>query len=120
MSRVSTANTTAPLLQDFRKQETLSAQVRLLYASANVGVGVTILASTILGYLEWGIVPRMVVLWWWIYIILVSVSRYALAQLYRRANLASWRHHQRILRAHWPEPADLRPRQDAAGRGGDE
>jgi len=85
MSRVSTANTTAPLQQDFRKQETLSAQVRLLYASANVGVGVTILASTILGYLEWGIVPRMVVLWWWIYIILVSVSRYALAQLYRRS-----------------------------------
>ena len=85
MSRVSTANTTAPLLQDFRKQETLSAQVRLLYASANVGVGVTIHASTILGYLDWEIVPRMVVLWWWIYIILVSVSRYALAQLYRRS-----------------------------------
>src|SRR5262245_22277002 len=96
MSRVSAANGAAPVQQDFRRQETLSAQVRLLYSNANVGVGVTILAATILGCLEWGIIPRGVVLWWWIYVILVSLSRYALALHYRHASrglseIGKWR-----------------------------
>src|SRR5579864_7760726 len=82
--------------QDSRRLETLTAQVRLLYANANVGVGVTVLAATIVGYLEWGIVSHVVVLWWSIYMILVSVGRSALALRFRRASggfteIGKWR-----------------------------
>ena len=96
MSWISAASDGAPVGLDFRRQQTLSAQVRMLYASANVAFGVTTLASTILGYLEWGIAPRVVVLWCWIYINLVSVARYALARGFRRssggyAEIAKWR-----------------------------
>ena len=40
--------------EDSRRQEILSAQIRLLYANASVGVGVTILAATTLALLQWG------------------------------------------------------------------
>src|ERR1019366_6261755 len=69
---------------DSRRQEILSAQVRLLYANANLGVVVTILAATMLGCLQWGTVPNFVVIGWWLYMTLVSLSRFVLAQRYRR------------------------------------
>src|SRR5579863_5602303 len=72
--------------QDSRRQEMLSAQTRLLYANANVGVGVTILAATIMVCLQWGIVPNSVVLGWWLFLTAVSLARYALAVRYRRAS----------------------------------
>ena len=68
------------------RQEILSAQVRLLYSNVNTGVAVTILASSILARLQWGTVPNFVVLGWWLYMLLVSVSRYALARRYRYAS----------------------------------
>jgi len=79
-----------------RRQEILSAQIRLLYANANIGVGVTILAATTLALLQWGIVPNFLVLGWWLYMILISVSRGALARRYRRASpgyteIGGWR-----------------------------
>jgi signal transduction histidine kinase/ActR/RegA family two-component response regulator len=79
----------APVHQDPRKREILSAQVRLLYANANIAVGVTILAATILGRLQWGIVPKSVILGWWLYMTLVSAARYALARRYRHASPGS-------------------------------
>ena len=82
--------------QDSRTQQILSAQVRLLYANTKVGVTVTIFAATILAYLQWGVVPHLVVLGWWFYMILVSVSRFPLAQRYRHASpgyagISKWR-----------------------------
>ncbi|HTU03839.1 MAG TPA: ATP-binding protein, partial [Candidatus Sulfotelmatobacter sp.] len=62
------------------------AQIRLLYANANVGVGVTLLAATILAWLQWGTVSSTVVLGWWIYMVLVSVSRYTLVWRYHRVS----------------------------------
>ena len=85
MSRSSPLNGTAPVPRTARTEETLAAQVRLLYASANLSAGVTILAATLLAYLEWGIVARNRVTGWWIYMILVSVCRFTIALHYRRA-----------------------------------
>jgi PAS domain S-box-containing protein len=79
-----------------RKQEILSAQIRLLYANATIGVAVTIVAATALALLQWGIVPNFLVLGWWLYMILISVWRGALARRYRRASpgyteISGWR-----------------------------
>ena len=60
----------------------MPAQLRLLYANANLGVVINILAATVLGGLQWGVVARPLVIAWWLYILLVSVARYALARHY--------------------------------------
>ena len=72
--------------QDFRRQQILAAQLRLLDANLNLGLGITILAATILGALQWGIISKSVVLAWWLYMILVSAARYAFSQRYRQAS----------------------------------
>lgn len=69
-------------------QQLLPAQLRLLYANANLGVVINILAATILSGLQWGIVARPVVFGWWFYILLVSVARHALARRYWHASPA--------------------------------
>jgi len=86
----------ARVQQDSRREEILSAQVRLLYANANSGIGVNMLAATTLALLQRGIVPNFLILGWWLYMILVSLSRGALARRYRRAspeytNVSAWR-----------------------------
>ena len=82
--------------RESRREEILSAQVRLLYVNANVGVGVTILAATLLGRLQWGMIPNLVVFGWWLYMISVTTFRYILARRYRRASpgcadIGKWR-----------------------------
>ena len=85
------------LPRDFRTQQTLSAQVKLLYASANVSFGVTLIAATLLAYLEWRTVSHSVVLAWWIYTVVVAAARYVLALRYRlaseesRSAIGKWR-----------------------------
>src|SRR5215472_15626557 len=86
MSPNSLATKAARVQQDSRRQEIQSAQIRLLYANANIGVGVTILAATTLALLQWGLVPNFLVLGWWLYMILISVSRGVLAQRYWRTS----------------------------------
>ena len=66
----------------------MSDQIRLLYANANLGVGVTILAATILSFLQWRVVPHPTVVGWWLYMTLVAVYRYALALRYRHSSPA--------------------------------
>jgi signal transduction histidine kinase/ActR/RegA family two-component response regulator len=70
------------LVQDVRKQQILSAQLGLLYANANLGLGVTLLASTVLAGLQWDTIPRFVILDWWFYMALVSLIRYSLSRRY--------------------------------------
>ena len=72
--------------QDHRRQEILSAQVRLLYANAGLGVCVTIFAATILSCLQWGCVSHSIVAGWWMYMALVSALRYAVARRFRDAS----------------------------------
>src|SRR5262249_28948648 len=82
--------------EGLKKQNILFEQVRLLYESANVSVGVSVLAATILGALQWGTVRRSAVLWWWICVVIVAMSRYVLAIRYRRSprsntEIGEWR-----------------------------
>jgi len=84
-----TSSTGARVYPDSRRQEILSAQVRLLYANASLGVVITIFAATMLGFLQWGTVPNFVVAGWWLYTTLVALSRLTLAQGYRRASRGS-------------------------------
>jgi signal transduction histidine kinase/ActR/RegA family two-component response regulator len=82
--------------RDSSKEQILSAQLKLLYANANLGVVVNILAATILSALQWGMIPRSVITGWWLYITLVSVVRYAFARRYWHASstptdLRKWR-----------------------------
>ena len=86
--RISAMPTTAPIARvdrDFSSQELLPAQLRLLYGNANLGVVINILAATVLGGLQWGVVAKPLVFSWWIYILLVSVARYELARHYWHA-----------------------------------
>src|SRR5205814_1585369 len=92
----SSATRPARLQRDSRRQEILSAQVRLLYANVNISVAITILAATTLGLFQRGIVPNVSVLAWWFYMAMISLSRGALARRYRRAsrgraNVSAWR-----------------------------
>ena len=70
--------------RNFRQQDVLASQVRLLFANANLAFGVTVLATDMLVALEWGFVPNSTLLWWWLYMNAVAVARYALARGYRR------------------------------------
>jgi signal transduction histidine kinase/ActR/RegA family two-component response regulator len=76
----------ARVRRDSLREQLLPAQLRLLYANANLGVVINILAATILGGMPWGIVSPPVVLGWWLFITLVSVARYVLARRYWRAS----------------------------------
>src|SRR5438067_6440 len=69
---------------DDRRLQVLAAEVRLLYGNANVGVGVTLVASLILAYLQWGVVAQPHILSWCLFMLLVSVGRFTLARLYWR------------------------------------
>src|SRR6476469_4087924 len=75
---------------DRRRRQILAAQVGLLYGNANVGMVVTLVASTVLGNLQWGVVAHPIILGWWLYMFLVSAGRFALARLYRRAAPSSY------------------------------
>jgi signal transduction histidine kinase/ActR/RegA family two-component response regulator len=82
--------------RDSSSEQILSAQIRLLYANANLGVVVNILAATVLAGLQWGLVAKPVVAGWWLYITLVSVMRYATARRYWHASpsptdIGKWR-----------------------------
>src|ERR1700674_4372531 len=70
--------------EDCRRRQVLAAQVRLLYGNANVGVGVTLVATSILGYLQWEVVAHPIVLSWCLYMFLVAAGRFTLASRYWR------------------------------------
>jgi signal transduction histidine kinase/CheY-like chemotaxis protein len=77
-------------------EQILSEQLKLLYANANLGVLVNIVAATILAGLQWGIISQPVVIGWWLYITLVSIGRFSIARRYWHAppgpeDIARWR-----------------------------
>jgi signal transduction histidine kinase/CheY-like chemotaxis protein len=74
----------APTVQDQRKRQLRAAQIRLLYGNANTGIGVTIVATPVLAYFQWGVVQHQVVLGWLLYMLLVSVARFILTRRYWR------------------------------------
>ncbi len=90
-SMMSTSSSIQPALAvgDCRKRQVLAAQVRLLYGNANVGFGVTLVAASILGRLQWGVIAGPTVLGWWLCMFLVAVGRFAMAWHYRSSALSS-------------------------------
>src|SRR5690349_23251270 len=70
--------------EDGRKQQVIAAQVRLLYGNANVGFGVTLVATSILGCLQWEVIAHPIVLSWCLYMFLVAIGRFTLARRYWR------------------------------------
>src|ERR1051326_9180521 len=78
-----------------RQQDVFSAQIGLLFANSNVSLSVTLIVATILGLLQWGIVPRYVAVDWWLYVALIAAARYYLSRRYRRNSgsrtITKWR-----------------------------
>jgi signal transduction histidine kinase/ActR/RegA family two-component response regulator len=81
--------------QDSVREQILPAQLQLLYANTNLGVAVNILAATVLGALQWGVVSRPVIIGWWLYLILASIVRYLIARRWNalpaRSDVNGWR-----------------------------
>jgi signal transduction histidine kinase/ActR/RegA family two-component response regulator len=81
--------------QEFAREQILSAQLGLLYANANLGVGVNVLAASVLAGLQWGIISQPVVIGWWLYMTTISVVRYVFARrwdaLPSRMGVSGWR-----------------------------
>jgi signal transduction histidine kinase/ActR/RegA family two-component response regulator len=62
-----------------------AVETRLLYENANTGVAVTVVIATLLAYVHWRVVSHAVVAPWLLYMLVVSLGRWALAQRYWRA-----------------------------------
>ncbi|HWR54260.1 MAG TPA: ATP-binding protein [Bryobacteraceae bacterium] len=65
-----------------RDRRIVNAEIRLLYTNSAVAVWVTLVAVTLLGYLQWAVVSHQLVLSWALYMVLVSAARFALARRY--------------------------------------
>ena len=76
---------TAQANGDCRRGQILAAQVRLLYGNANVAVGVTLVATSILGRVQWDVVAHPIILSWCLYMFLIAAGRFILARRYWRS-----------------------------------
>jgi len=68
-----------------RQSQVQAAETRLLYENANTGTVVSIVIATLLAYAHWDLRPRVAILTWLVYALLVSAARLVLVNLYRRA-----------------------------------
>lgn len=75
----------AHLQGDSRGRQISAAQVRMLYGNVNVGVVVTLVAATILGRLQWGVISHRIILGWCLFTFLIAAARFTLGRHYRRA-----------------------------------
>ena len=71
------------LAEDHRPQ-VQAAETRLLYENANTGVAITVVIATLLAYAQWDVVPPAVIVAWLVYMLVVSIARFVLAQRYWR------------------------------------
>lgn len=70
---------------DCRERKVLAAQVRMLYGNASFASGVTLVAASILGRLQWEVTAHPLVLSWCLYMFLVAAGRFILARRYWRS-----------------------------------
>jgi signal transduction histidine kinase/ActR/RegA family two-component response regulator len=66
-------------------QKILTAQVKLLYGNANLGIWVTLIATPILARLQWAVIRHQLILGWCLYMFALSAGRYALGRQYLRS-----------------------------------
>jgi signal transduction histidine kinase/ActR/RegA family two-component response regulator len=74
----------APARRDSRRLQILAAQIRLLYGNSNLGIAVTLVATAVLGRLQWKVVPHSIVLGWFLFMLLISVARFVLGRRFWR------------------------------------
>ncbi len=67
-----------------RQSQVRAAETRLLYENADTGTAVTIIIASLLAYAQWDAIPRIVVLAWLLYVLLISAARLVLARQYWR------------------------------------
>jgi len=65
------------------KQAVRVGQIRLLYENATLAACVTVVAASVLGYLQWKVILHRIVLAWLAYMIAISLARFGLGQFYR-------------------------------------
>src|SRR4051794_2402016 len=70
---------------DYRRTQILAAQVQLLYENTRTAVGVSVIASAILAWAQWGSIPHLVVLGWSVYMLSVALARALLGRRYAHA-----------------------------------
>jgi signal transduction histidine kinase/ActR/RegA family two-component response regulator len=87
MTTISSATAAATHSCDSRRIQIREALVRLLYGNSNVAIAVTIIATLVLGRLQWSVVSHPVTVGWCLYMFLVSVARFALERRYWRSDL---------------------------------
>jgi len=61
-------------------------QISLLYKNITLSVFVTIAVASVLGYLQWSVIPHRIVIVWLVYMIFVSLARLGIWQFYRNSN----------------------------------
>jgi hypothetical protein len=88
MTPISAPAVVAHARRDSRRLQILAAQVRLLYGNSNLGIAVTLVATPILGRLQWSVVSHRIVLAWCLYMFLVSAARFTLGRRYWRTKPA--------------------------------
>jgi signal transduction histidine kinase/ActR/RegA family two-component response regulator len=71
-------------LEDHRPQ-VRAAQTRLLYDNVNTGVAITVVIALLLAYAQWDVVAPAVVVPWLVYMVVISIGRFVLAQQYWKA-----------------------------------
>jgi signal transduction histidine kinase/CheY-like chemotaxis protein len=75
---------------NFREAWILATQVRLLYSNGATGVLVTLIATAILGVLQWAVTSHKVILGWCVYMFLLSAARFTLGRQYLQASPSDW------------------------------
>ena len=70
---------------DERRRRVLAAETRLLYENVSTSVAVTVIIASLLAYAHWDLRPRLIVVAWLIYMLLVAGGRFFVAQRYRSA-----------------------------------
>jgi signal transduction histidine kinase/ActR/RegA family two-component response regulator len=79
------ASSSSPAIIDHQRQ-VRAAEVHLLYANADTGTVVSIVIASLLAYALRDSVPRVAVITWLLYMLLIPVARSVLVRRYRRAS----------------------------------
>ena len=76
---------TGPFIGD-HQQQVRTAETHLLYENADTGTVVSIVIASLLAYAHWDSIPRVVVVAWLLYMLLISAARSVLVRRYRQAS----------------------------------